>query len=177
RRGRTSRPIDDAAGGIAVMNAKRILLGGLLAALVITMAEALLWAVLLPEPLATAYAEQGLTEATWTPALMLGTTLVNGLMLAWLSAAIRPRFGRGPRTAMAAGAFLWVATWLMYYLWLAPTGRGLLALRPRHTAVALAGELAGVLLAALAAASVYREADSTAAPRPARTQPVASTEA
>jgi hypothetical protein len=60
-------------------------------------------------------------------------------------------------TALKAGGFLWVASWLIYYLWLAPSGRGLLFLRPSLTALALSWELAGVLIAALAVRWVYRE--------------------
>ena len=139
------------------MNAKRILLGGVVAALIIAAVETLLFSFILAEPMARARAEKGLTEASWGALLELGTTLVPGLLLAWLYAAIRPRFGPGPRTALKAGAVLWIATWLMFYVWLAPTGRGLLFMKPAHTAIAMLGELAGVLLAALAAGWIYRE--------------------
>jgi hypothetical protein len=142
---------------VLVVNAKRIVLGGLLAALIIVAVETLIFAVLLAEPMATARNARGLEEASWGGKLYIATTIVLGIMLAWLYAAIRPRFGPGPITAVRAGGFLWVATWLIYYLWLSPTGRGLLFLQPRHTAVALTGELAGVLLGALAAGWVYRE--------------------
>lgn len=139
------------------MNAKRIFLGGVVAALIIAAVETLLFGFILAEPMARATAEKGLTEASWKASLELGTTLVPGLILAWLYAAIRPRFGPGPRTALKAGAMLWIATWLMFYLWLAPTGRGLLFMKPLQTAIAMLGELAGVLLAALAAGWIYRE--------------------
>jgi hypothetical protein len=94
--------------------------------------------------------------------LYLVTTIVLGLLLAWLYAAIRPRYGPGPMTALRAGTFLWVATWLIYYVWLAPSGRGLLFLKPGQTAIALAGELTGVLLGALGAARLYREGNDVA---------------
>ena len=139
------------------MNAKRILFSGLLAAVIVVTVEMLIFSVLLAEPMATARAARGLKEASWGTTLYIGTVVVLGIMLAWLYAAIRPRFGPGATTALRAGGFLWVATWLIYYLWLAPTGRGLLFLEPRHTAIALLGELAGVLLGALAAGWVYRE--------------------
>ena len=141
------------------MNAKRILLGGVAAALIIAAVETLLFSFVLAEPMARARAEKGLTEASWGVLLELVTTLVPGLLLAWLYAAIRPRFGPGPRTALKAGAVLWIATWLMFYVWLAPTGRGLLFMKPSHTAIAMLGELAGVLLGALAAGWIYREID------------------
>lgn len=142
------------------MNARRIAIGGLLAAVIILTVEMLLFSVLLAEPMATARAARGLEEASWGLTLNVGTVVVLGIMLAWLYAAIRPRFGPGAMTALRAGGFLWVATWLIYYLWLAPTGRGLLFLDPRHTVVALLGELAGVLLGALAAGWVYREREA-----------------
>jgi len=139
------------------MNTKRILVGGLVAAVVIGVTETLLWGVVLADAMSAAQAENGLTEATWGGSLFLVTTIVLGLMLAWLYAVMRARFGPGPVTALKAGAFLWVATWVIYYVWLAPSGRGLLFLQPSLTTLALAWELAGVVLAALAAGWIYRE--------------------
>ncbi len=139
------------------MNTKRILLGGFLAALIITAAETLLFGLVLAGPMSAARAEKGVTEASWATISNIATAVVLGLILAWLHAAIRPHFGPGAATALRAGVLLWIATWLMYYVWLAPSGRGLLFLQPRLTALALVWELAGVLLAALAAGWVYRE--------------------
>lgn len=34
--------------------------------------------------------------------------LIMGVLLVWLYAAIRPRFGAGPRTAVYAGLFMWI---------------------------------------------------------------------
>ncbi len=39
---------------------------------------------------------------------------ILGLLLAWLYAAMRPRFGPGPRTALRAGLFSWVVATLMW---------------------------------------------------------------
>jgi hypothetical protein len=139
------------------VNTKRILIGGLLAAVIIAVAETLLWGFVLADAMAAAQAEKAVPEASWGGTLYLVTTIVPGLLLAWIYAAIRPRFGPGPVTALRAGALIWVATWLMYYIWLAPSGRGLLFLKPGPTAFGLLWDLAGVLLAALAAAWVYRE--------------------
>jgi hypothetical protein len=144
------------------MNAKRIILGGLVAAVIIAVVETLLWSVALADAMAAARAQNAVPEASWGGTLYLVTTLVLGLLLAWLYAAIRPRYGPGPATALRAGGFLWMATWLIYYVWLAPSGRGLLFLRPGHTAIALLVELAGVLLGALGAGWVYREREEMA---------------
>lgn len=146
---------------------KRIVLGGLLGAGIIVFAETVIWFVLLAGPVAAAHAEQGLVEASWTPILLLATTVLNGLMLAWLYAAIRPRFGDGVATACKAGAFVWMATWLVHYAWLAPTGRGVVALGASNALVAMLGELTGVVLASFAVARVCREPDRNAAVRTA----------
>jgi hypothetical protein len=106
------------------MNAKRIVLGGLLAAVIISVVETLLFSVVLADAMAATRAEKAVPEASWGGTLYLVTTIVLGLLLAWLYAAIRPRYGPGPMTALRAGTFLWVATWLIYYVWLAPSGRG-----------------------------------------------------
>jgi hypothetical protein len=39
-----------------------------------------------------------------------------GIFLVWLYAAIRPRYGAGPGTAVKAGLFAWVATGLLHAL-------------------------------------------------------------
>ena len=139
------------------MNTKRIVMGGLVAAFVIAAAETVLFEGVLADAMSAAQAQKGLVEASWGVTSYLVTTIVLGLMLAWLYAAIRPRFGARPSTALKAGVFLWLATWVIYYAWLAPSGRGLLFLRPSLTALALAWELAGVLLAALVVGWIYRE--------------------
>ncbi len=37
--------------------------------------------------------------------------LVVGLVIAWLYAALRPRLGPGPRTALASGLVAWILAW------------------------------------------------------------------
>jgi hypothetical protein len=138
-------------------------MGGLLAAVIIAIAQTLLYGVVLADAMAAARAEKAVPEASWGGTLYLVTTIVPALLIAWVYAAIRPRFGPGPATALRAGALIWVATWLMYFIWLAPSGRGLLFLKPRQTALAMSGDLAGILLAALAAGWVYREQEEVVA--------------
>ena len=52
-------------------------------------------------------------------------SFVIGIVLAWLYAAIRPRLGPGPRTAVAAG----VLVWFLAYLW-PQLGLGLMGFMP-----------------------------------------------
>jgi hypothetical protein len=76
-----------------------------------------------------------------------------GALLVWLYAAIRPRFGPGPRTALRAAAFAWglyMATELLFVL------MGLFSMR----FFVLNAALSAVNYAAssLAGARIYREA-------------------
>jgi hypothetical protein len=41
--------------------------------------------------------------------------VVLGIVLVWLYAAIRPRFGPGPRTAFCAAVFVWIISMIAYY--------------------------------------------------------------
>lgn len=43
-----------------------------------------------------------------------------GLLIAWVYAAIRPRFGAGPRTAILAGFFTWFCGYIFPWVRLAP---------------------------------------------------------
>ena len=45
-------------------------------------------------------------------------TFVIGLLLVWLYAAIRPRFGPGPKTAILAGLAVWVTGIVFHLDWL-----------------------------------------------------------
>ena len=46
------------------------------------------------------------------------TQFVVGIMLVWIYAAIRPRFGPGPKTAMYAAFVIWLCGFLFYLDWL-----------------------------------------------------------
>ena len=44
----------------------------------------------------------------------IGSQFVVGLLLAWLYAAMRPRYGAGPGTALRAGFAVWLCGFLFY---------------------------------------------------------------
>jgi len=54
--------------------------------------------------------------------LHLATRFLLGLGVVWLYAAIRPRFGAGPRTAMLAGVFMWIFTLVFWTVLSYPYG-------------------------------------------------------
>ena len=44
---------------------------------------------------------------------MFRTSFLIGLFAGWLYAAIRPRYGAGPKTALCAGLFVWFLGYLL----------------------------------------------------------------
>ena len=81
-----------------------------------------------------------------------------GFLVAWLYAAIRPRFGPGPATGLKAGLFVWLATRL--YLGFLVYLLGVYSLRT--TLVALLWALAEMGVVGLVAGWLYREHPSSA---------------
>jgi len=83
--------------------------------------------------------------------VVLGFAL--GIATTWLYAAIRPRYGPGPKTALCAGA----AVWFFAYFY-SSVGMMVIGVFPgRMMAVGMIWGLGEVLLASVAGASLYRE--------------------
>ena len=80
--------------------------------------------------------------------------LVYGIFMVWLYAAIRPRYGAGPRTAVCAGLAVWTAGTLLPnagFMWasgLFPTSL---------TVMTTAAGIVESVVAALAGAALYKE--------------------
>jgi hypothetical protein len=91
------------------VNIRRIVLGGLAAGVVMNVLDFVTNAVLFKQAWAEAYAALKLAPsdaavgAFWT-----AFDLVSGVVIAFLYAAMRPRFGAGPRTALVAGFTQWL---------------------------------------------------------------------
>ncbi len=142
------------AGGI---NLGRVLVGGLVAGVVIDLFEAILNGFLQQQRWAGVMTGLGRSISVKQTIAFNGWGLATGILLVWLYAALRPRFGAGPRTALLAGALLWClvdAMGLARPLFLHMHQAG-------TTVAAVAFELAGMLLAALAGAYLYREDAAT----------------
>lgn len=136
------------------INIGRVILGGLLAGLVINVGELILNLWLLAERMELAYRELGLLPTgggTMTVFVVLGFGL--GLLIVWLYASVRPRFGPGPKTAVLTGFFVW----LFAILW--PTlGSGLLGLFDADLLVFITiWGLFEIVIAAVAGAWLYQE--------------------
>jgi len=137
------------------INWNRVVLGGLVAGLIINAAEYLVNGVILQARWAAVM--KGLGK----PEMMSGAQiaafniwgLLVGMFTVWLYAAIRPRYGVGPKTAVCAGA----AVWALGYL-LASVAPMVLHILPRHLmAIGIAAGLIEMIVAALMGAWLYKE--------------------
>ena len=148
------------------MNGKRILLGGLLAGLVINIGETILNVPVLGPQFDAASQRLGLAPMTGTA---IGIFVVMcfglGILATWLYAAIRPRFGAGPRTALIAG----ITIWLLVSVWI-NLASAVMGLWPtRLLAIATVWQAIEIPAGTLAGAWLYREAAEPA--RGGATQP------
>ena len=96
------------------INLARVLLGGLLAGLVMNISEFILNTyVVTLEDQAKMLAKLNLPPIG-TPQIVrfIVLTFILGIVLIWMYAGFRPRFGAGAKTAVIAGVTLWVITLL-----------------------------------------------------------------
>jgi hypothetical protein len=144
---------------MAKINWGRVLLGGLVAGLIINAAEYLVNGVILQARWAEAMKGIG------KPAMMSGAQIAAfnvwgfcvGVFTVWLYAAIRPRYGAGPKTAVCAAA----SVWALGYLLAGVVPMVLHTLPRRLMAVGIAAGLIEVIAAALAGAWLYKEEDAS----------------
>lgn len=91
------------------INYGRVLLGGLLAGFIINVGEFILNDFVLAEQMAAVTEALGLSGVgNEQIAGFVVIAFVFGIALVWLYAAIRPRFGAGPKTAVIAGVVTWL---------------------------------------------------------------------
>lgn len=102
------------------INWGRVIVGGLVAGIVLNLGEWLLNEVVLGEDMDALATELGMEPISGSDiGIFVAMTFVLGILLVWLYAAIRPRYGPGPRTAIIAGLVGWIflgAFWYVYNL-------------------------------------------------------------
>jgi hypothetical protein len=145
------------------INWRRVILGGLLAGMLINVIEFFLNGVVLAKDWEAAIVALGRPPIAGSQiALFFVWSFVLwgfliGIISVWLYAAIRPRYGAGPKTALYVGSFVWGLGYLLPSV--TPL---LLSLYPRRiVAIGLTVGLVEVLLAALVSARLYREPNAT----------------
>lgn len=142
------------------INMGRVILGGLVAGLVMNISQYILHTVVLRtegEKLVADWKRMGLligdpeqTMLVW----LVGITFALGVVAVWTYAAVRPRFGPGPSTALCAG----LAVWAMSYLYAAVyVYAGLIIYPAKLTWLPVAWGLVECPLATAAGAWLYKE--------------------
>jgi hypothetical protein len=136
------------------INTARVVIGGIVAGLVINVSEYILnMFVLGPEMEAT------MTRLNLPPVagqaivvfVVLGFAL--GIVMTWLYAALRPRYGPGPMTALCAGAAVWFLAYVYSSISIAVMG----VFPIRMMVIAVVWGLVELLAASVAGAYLYRE--------------------
>jgi hypothetical protein len=137
------------------INLGRVILGGIVAGIVSGVLGTLVDGYLLAPRWAAgmkALGQGDFSSTQWIWFDLLG--LVGGIVLIWIYAAIRPRFGAGPKTAIYAGVAMWIGGILIPnvgLMWVS-------GLFSHHlTAYTTAGGLVELVAGALAGAAVYKE--------------------
>jgi len=145
---------------MGAMNTARVIGGGLLAGLIINVVEFLMNMFVLRDAWSEVYAKMGVAEpGGGALAGYVVLAFVLGLLIAWTYAAIRPRFGAGPGTAVKAAVVVWVAAYLFPTVgWMLMGGIGTWLVL-----VTLAYSIVEVVLGGLAAGKVYQEGASATA--------------
>ena len=139
------------------INTGKVVVGGLVAGVVMNVSGFLVQGMLLgkrmeDEMVAVAPTLQGRGMDAGSMTGRVLTQFVVGILLVWLYAAMRPRFGPGPKTAMYAALVIWLCGFLFYldWLYLGMMSAGLYAMVSIAMAITLA-------IAAWVGAMLYKE--------------------
>jgi hypothetical protein len=142
------------------INVGRVILGGLVAGLVINVVEYVLNMYVIADQVRAAMQKINL-PADFSTNQIAGFVVMGfviGIVVVWLYAAMRPRFGAGPKTAMTAG----VAAWALGNL-LPNVGFGIMGLY--ETNLLVIGTCVGLVemaIAGLVGGALYKEESAQA---------------
>ena len=146
---------------MAHTNRGRVVLGGLLAGIVINVVEFITNGVVLREAWGKAMQALGKPAELTAGAIVVFNIwgFLLGIAAVWLYAAIRPRYGAGPNTAIRAGLVTWAVA-----VFLANLGNYPLGLFPmRLLVITSVVALFEIVIATLAGAWLYKEEAATEA--------------
>ena len=140
---------------MANINIGRVILGGLIAGLIINIGEFVLNAIVLASQW-TAVMESIHRPPVGPNQIILFNILsfIEGIAAVWTYAAIRPRFGAGPKTAVYAALLIWLTCYFLMNVF--PVVLGIFP--ASMLAILLAEGIVEIIVATVAGAWFYREA-------------------
>jgi hypothetical protein len=149
---------------MAHTNRGRVILGGLLAGLVINIVEYITNGVILKQAWGQAMQALGKSAELTAGAIVIFNIwgFLLGIAAVWLYAAIRPRYGAGPNTAIRAGLVTWAVAVFLSNLGYYPLG----LFPARLLVISSVVSLIELVIATLAGAWLYKERESAPAVRP-----------
>ena len=137
------------------INWQRVILGGLLAGVIINVVEWVVNGLIFAGDWASVMKDLN-RSGTFSPKQIVALNLwgfLTGIAMIWLYAAIRPRYGAGPKTAACAGAAMWFMNYALGGVFSVITHMFPLGL----SAVTMLIGLAEAIGAGLAGAWLYKE--------------------
>ena len=134
------------------INVKGVIIGGLVAGLILNIVDFLVWGVWLSAEIAASVKGGAPAVQSLVPLFVI-LDFIYGIVLVYLYAAIRPRFGAGPGTAVHAGLIIWIIAALLHAVGEAPLGLLPMKLYTIGTLVALIE----FPIATIVGAKFYRE--------------------
>jgi hypothetical protein len=140
-------------GGI---NFGRAILGGLVAGVILNVGEFVLNGVILANDMKEFFKRCGFPPEPPSSFMVIAIviTLILGIVIVIGYAAIRSRFGAGPKTAIIAALFAWFGVYV--YQNVIAVGLGIIP--TRLFMIALAWGLVEYIIATIAGAALYKEA-------------------
>ena len=136
------------------INFGRAIIGGLVTGVILNVGEWVLNGVILHDEMQTFFTRCGFPQPGGNfIAIAVGITFILGIVMILGYAAIRPRFGPGPKTAIITALFAWFGV----YLYQNVIGFGLGMVPAKLVVIALAWGLVEYILATLVGAALYSE--------------------
>jgi hypothetical protein len=135
------------------INVKSVIVGGLVAGVVLNIIDYVTYGMWLAPDMNAALQAAGKRPADSLIPLFVVLDFIYGIVLLYVYAAIRPRFGAGPGAAVHAGLIVWIIAALLHAIGEAPFGLLPMRLYTMGTLVALIE----FPLATVAGAKFYRE--------------------
>jgi len=137
------------------INYGRVVLGGLVAGLVLNIGELVLNMQILARDWDEAMKSLNRPPMGGiAPVVFIILCFALGILLTWVYAAIRPRFGAGPKTAICAA----LVVWTLAYAWPSVSGMVMDVFPSRLFLIGMLWGLLEVPIASLAGNWFYREA-------------------